>query len=175
MQNKCCSPLMKRRLDTGTGDAITRSPMEFSDRSSNVPATLATKTVPSSLAPTFAEELSRRTHPALTPFAFAAMSQKSEGKPSAVAVEGLLKLMQNGSQPDQQRFALRILLDGGSKGIADKVAEKLIEMAKDPSAARARFALRAANQISEKHRSALIASASAHPNGEIQKFAKLLK
>ena len=49
-QNRCCSPRIRSRCDTGTGEAMSRSPMVFSARSSNFSFTPATKTTPSSRA-----------------------------------------------------------------------------------------------------------------------------
>lgn len=50
MQKRCFSPRSRRRLATGTGEAMTRSPMLFSASTSNFPSARATKSTPSSRA-----------------------------------------------------------------------------------------------------------------------------
>ncbi len=47
-QKRCFSPRRSRRLETGTGEAIMRSPMSIWERTSNLPSTRATKITPSS-------------------------------------------------------------------------------------------------------------------------------
>ena len=128
---------------------------------------------PYSVAGELARQLVKRDEPALTPFAFAALSPNEARRPNADVGRALLPLLSDGNIRELRLLAFRIAADTGDPELGREVTGTLSQMAASEDPASALFALRRLPRIPPAARRGIIDAASKHPDASVQRLARL--
>ena len=131
------------------------------------------RSVPYSVAGTFAKELASRNHPALTYFAFAALTPGPERKLTREVAASLLPLLQECQISELRLLALRLAAKVRDPELDRHLATSLATLAADADPNSARFALRTLASLKQEDRPPVVTAALKHPNQNIRRLAGL--
>lgn len=129
--------------------------------------------LPVSMMNTFVQKITKRCHPILTPFAFAALARASKAKPDSETASSLLQLIRDCNIPELRLLAVRYIIRAEDPKLDADLASSLKEMAASPELTSSIFALRTATRLKQADRRAIVESAQKHSNPKVRRMAGL--